>query len=77
MSKRLFWLSVGFVAGVVTVTKARAYVKANTPQSVRGTLFPDSSQNVAVATLAGLWRDFTTARESRERELNRRYQDVV
>ncbi len=35
MFKRLFWLGLGVVAGVVAVRKALAYVKANTPDKSR------------------------------------------
>lgn len=77
MGKRLFWISVGFAAGVVTVTKARAYVRANTPHAARGALFPEVADNLGLATVSNLWRDFSAAREAREKELNRRYQDVV
>ena len=31
MFKRLFWISIGVGIGAVAVTKAQAYVKANTP----------------------------------------------
>ena len=34
MFKRLFWVSIGVGIGVVAVTKAQAYVKANTPDTV-------------------------------------------
>ena len=35
MFKRLFWVFIGVGIGVVAVTKAQAYVKANTPDTAR------------------------------------------
>ena len=35
MFKRLFWISIGVGIGAVAVTKAQAYVKANTPDAAR------------------------------------------
>ena len=33
MFKRIFWVGVGVAIGIVAVTKAQAYVKANTPDA--------------------------------------------
>ena len=35
MFKRIFWVGVGVAIGIVAVTKAQAYVKANTPDAAR------------------------------------------
>ena len=42
MFKRLFWMCVGIVVGVLAVTKARAYVKAKVPITVRTVIFSGS-----------------------------------
>lgn len=73
MGRRAFWLLVGMVAGVIVVSKARAYVKANTPQTVRQVLDGRESDNTVVRTVAGLVEEFNAARLAREAELNRRY----
>ena len=40
MFKRLFWVFIGVGIGVVAVTKAQAYVKANTPDPANSCLVP-------------------------------------
>ena len=40
MFKRIFWVGVGVAIGIVAVTKAQAYVKANTPDAARQFLAP-------------------------------------
>ena len=37
MFKRIFWVGVGVAIGIVAVTKAQAYVKANTPDAAART----------------------------------------
>lgn len=73
MFKRLFWFSLGLAAGVVMVSKAQAYVKANTPDKARQFLLGPDQDHVAVRTLRGLADDFHAALKAREKELNRRY----
>jgi hypothetical protein len=73
MFKRLFWFVLGFIAGVVAVSKAEAYVRANTPDTARQFVLGPDQDNVAVRTLAGLFNDFNAARASREEELNEKY----
>ena len=44
MFKRIFWVGVGVAIGIVAVTKAQAYVKANTPDAARQFLLgPDEN----------------------------------
>ena len=54
MVKRLFWIAVGVAIGIVAVSKAQAYVKANTPDSARQFLLGPDQDHVAVRTLEGL-----------------------
>ena len=51
MFKRLFWISIGVGIGAVAVTKAQAYVKANTPDAARQFLFGPDQDHVAVRTM--------------------------
>ncbi|MBM6699263.1 hypothetical protein H7U32_02755 [Bifidobacterium pullorum subsp. saeculare] len=73
MLKRLFWVGVGVALGVLAVTKAQAYVKANTPDKARQFLLGPDQDHVAVRTLSGLIAEFNETRRAREDELNRRY----
>lgn len=75
MLKRLFWVGLGVAAGVVMVSKAQAYVKANTPDKARQFLLGPDQDNVGIRTLEGLVNEFNTIRKSRESELNNRYLD--
>ena len=51
MFKRLFWVSIGVGIGVVAVTKAQAYVKANTPDTARQFLLAPDQDHVTMRTL--------------------------
>ncbi|KFI46777.1 hypothetical protein GA0061078_0530 [Bifidobacterium bohemicum] len=73
MFKRLFWFLIGFGSGVVAVSKAEAYVRANTPDKARQFVLGPDQNNVAVRTLAGLLNDFNAVRVGREAELNDKY----
>ncbi|MCI1635842.1 hypothetical protein [Bifidobacterium sp.] len=73
MFKRLFWIGVGVTIGVVTASKARAYVKAHTPVGAREFVFGRETNNVAVSTALGLYDEFQEARKAREAELNGEY----
>ena len=54
MFKRIFWVGVGVAIGVMAVTKAQAYVKANTPDAARQFLLGPDQDNVPMKTLEGL-----------------------
>ena len=75
MRKRLLWIALGMIAGVVAVSKANAYVKANTPDKARQFLLGPDQEYVGVRTLQGLITEFTDVRRAREAELNSRYMD--
>ena len=75
--KRLFWISIGVGIGAVAVTKAQAYVKANTPDAARQFLFGPDQDHVAVRTLEGLFNEFNETRRAREAELNTKYADKI
>ena len=75
MRKRLLWIALGMIAGVVAVSKANAYVKANTPDKARQFLLGPDQKHVGVRTLQGLITEFTDVRRAREAELNSRYMD--
>ncbi|PKV01130.1 hypothetical protein CQR52_0288 [Bifidobacterium pseudolongum subsp. pseudolongum] len=77
MFKRLFWVGLGVVTGVVAVSKAQAYVKANTPDKARQFLLGPDQENVGMRTLEGLVNEFTQVRRTREAELNNRYIDKL
>ena len=73
MFKRIFWVGVGVAIGVMAVTKAQAYVKANTPDAARQFLLGPDQDNVPMKTLEGLVNEFNATRRAREAELNRQY----
>ncbi|NMM96191.1 hypothetical protein G1C98_0927 [Bifidobacterium sp. DSM 109960] len=75
MFKRLFWMSAGFCAGVFTVMKAQAYVKANTPAPARQFLLGPDIDNVGLRTAQAMLREFNETRKARESELNKKYAD--
>ena len=70
MFKRIFWVGVGVAIGIVAVTKAQAYVKAN---AARQFLLGPDQDNVPMKTLEGLVNEFNATRRAREAELNRQY----
>lgn len=73
MFKRVFWVATGMVLGVLAVSKATAYVRANTPDKVRQFLAGPDQENVGMRTLQGLIDQFRQAQQAREEELNRQY----
>ncbi|NEG54599.1 hypothetical protein [Bifidobacterium platyrrhinorum] len=73
MFKRIFWVGLGFSLGVIAVTKAQAYVRANTPDTARQFLLGPDQDHVGVRTLEGLVNEFNATRRAREAELNRQY----
>ena len=73
MLKRLFWIAVGVGIGIVVVSKAQAYVKANTPDAARQFLLGSDQDHVPMRTLEGLVSEFNATRRAREAELNERY----
>lgn len=77
MFKRLFWISIGVGIGAVAVTKAQAYVKANTPDAARQFLLGPDQDHVVVRTLEGLFNEFDKARQAREAELNTKYASKI
>ena len=77
MFKRLFWVSIGVGIGVVAVTKAQAYVKANTPDAARQFLLGPDQDHVTMRTLEGLVNEFNATRRAREAELNTKYADKI
>ena len=66
MFKRIFWVGVGVAIGIVAVTKAQAYVKANTPDAARQFLLGPDQDNVPMKTLEGLVNEFNATRRARE-----------
>ena len=77
MFKRLFWISLGVGIGVMAVTKAQSYIKANTPDVARQFLLGPDQDHVTVRTLEGLVNEFNATRRAREAELNARYADKI
>lgn len=72
MIKRLFWISLGVAAGVVGMTKAQAYIKANNPEAAEK-LFGEGGTNSVVGTVQELFNEFNETRQAREAELNQEY----
>ena len=64
MFKRIFWVGVGVAIGVMAVTKAQAYVKANTPDAARQFLLGPDQDNVPMKTLEGLVNEFNATRRA-------------
>lgn len=77
MFKRLFWIAIGVGIGVVSVTKAQAYVRANTPAVAREFLLGPDQDHVTMRTLEGLVNEFNATRRAREAELNTKYADTI
>ena len=75
MFKRIFWMGLGVTAGVVLVTKAEAYVRANTPKRAREFVLGEDQDQVASRTLSELVSQFTQTMHQRQDELDRRYLD--
>ncbi|MBB2954914.1 hypothetical protein FHX77_000294 [Bifidobacterium commune] len=75
MFKRLFWVSVGAVLGVIAVSKAEAYVRANTPDKARQFLLGPDQDHVMQRSLRGLFEEFNATRIAREEQLNAQYAD--
>ena len=73
MFKRIFWVGVGVAIGIVAVTKAQAYVKANTPDAARQFLLGPDQDNVPMKTLERVGQRVQCTRRAREAELNRQY----
>lgn len=76
MFKRLFWVSIGVVIGVIGVTKAQAYMRAHTPEPARTFVFGDQQPLDAaftVETAKQLFEDFKQHRRTREQELAAQY----
>jgi hypothetical protein len=73
MFKRIVWVGVGVVIGVIAVAKAQAYIKAKTPDHARQFLLGPDQEHIGMQTIEGLFHDFNVARQAREDELNRRY----
>ena len=69
----VFALFIGVGIGVVAVTKAQAYVKANTPDTARQFLLGPDQDHVTMRTLEGLVNEFNATRRAREAELNSKY----
>ncbi|MCI1901114.1 MAG: hypothetical protein LKI93_00030 [Bifidobacteriaceae bacterium] len=74
MFKRLFWIGLGAGIGIVAVTKAKAYLRARTPDAPRQFfLGPDSQdEDVPMRTLRALYAEFEQNRQLREDQLNQR-----
>lgn len=73
MFKRLFWLCVGIVIGVMSVTKARAYIKGKFPESVGDFFFDKDPKNLTLTTILSLFKDFNSSRKTHESQLNSKY----
>ncbi|WEV52360.1 hypothetical protein OZX74_04080 [Bifidobacterium sp. ESL0798] len=77
MVKRMFWVSLGVVIGVVAVAKAEAYVRANTPDKARQFVLGPDQDHVMQRSLRGLFDEFNATRLAREQELNAQYADKL
>lgn len=77
MVKRIFWVSLGVAIGVVAVSKAEAYVRANTPDKARQFVLGPDQDHVMQRSLRGLFDEFNATRLAREQELNSQYADKL
>lgn len=77
MFKRLFWIGVGAGIGIVAVTKAKAYLRAHTPDAPRQFFLGADAEDedVPIRTLRTLYQEFEANRHQREEELNQRLVD--
>ncbi len=73
MFKRLFWICIGFVMGVMSVTKARAYVKEKFPQNASNFFFDKDPKNLTLSTILSLYNDFNSSRKAHESQINSKY----
>ncbi|MDK6472551.1 hypothetical protein [Gardnerella pickettii] len=73
MFKRLFWICIGFAMGVMSVTKARAYVKEKLPQNARNFFFDKDPKNLTLSTILSLYNDFNSSRKAHESQINSKY----
>lgn len=77
MFKRLFWVATGFIAGVLAVTKFRAYLKNRLSAAACKILDDDSPDTLTLRNLILLFRDFNSNCKNHEEELNARYAKQV
>lgn len=77
MFKRLFWVATGFIAGVLAVTKFRAYLKNKLSVAACKILDDDSPDTLNLRTLILLFRDFNSNCKNHEEELNACYAKQV
>lgn len=77
MFKRLFWVATGFIAGVLAVTKFRAYLKNKLSAAACKILDDDSPDTLTLRTFILLFRDFNSNCKNHEEELNSRYAKQV
>lgn len=75
MFKRIFWAGLGLVAGVILVSKAESYVRANTPKQAREFVFGEDQEQVPKRTLVGLIEEFQRTMNQRQGELNQHYME--
>ena len=73
MFKRVFWIGVGVTLGILAAAKAKAYVKAHTPDTARQFVLGPDQEHVAQRTLHSLLTEFNVARRGKEAELNQRF----
>lgn len=73
MFKRLFWAAVGFVLGVITVSKSQSYLRAKVPKRAGDFLLGEEQAHGAIRTLGALVGEFNTARREREAQINSEY----
>lgn len=75
MIRRFLWFLAGFITGVIAVSKARAYIRVHTSESV-GTFVLGSSeddQKVGVKTASLLFRTLKKNMKERQEELTEKY----
>lgn len=75
MMKRLFWFGLGMAAGIVLVSKTRAYARSQMPDVMSNFLMgPDmDTAQASIQTARGLINDFQRLQASREQELEQRF----
>ncbi len=73
--RKIFWMGLGAGIALWSISKAKAYVRANTPQKAREFVFGSDEENdhIARTTLTDLVDEVKTRQKAREEELTQRF----
>jgi exonuclease VII large subunit len=73
--RKIFWMGLGAGLALWAVSRAKAYVRANTPKKAREFVLGSDEENdqTAQKTLHGLADELRTRQQEREAELTERF----